>query len=145
MSEKNIGTLNLTGKEGYNTGVKQLDDMCKPYGTNARSIKVEDINRVTGFNPNSGNGMKDYKYYPDTLTKFSTGREEGISKSSLAYKAIFNDSYFLASIGHELYACYEPYFIRQVNHDCVDVKQLYDDYKGSYSYIGDWVRAVVSL
>ncbi len=25
--------------------------MCEPYGRNARSITVEDINRVTGYNP----------------------------------------------------------------------------------------------
>lgn len=31
--------------------------MCEPYGRNARSITVEDINRVTGYNPtNQGDG-----------------------------------------------------------------------------------------
>ena len=59
MSTKDIGTLKLEGKAGYNTGVTQLDNMCKPYGTNARSIKVEDINRVTGYDPNkTGDGKK---------------------------------------------------------------------------------------
>ena len=59
MSEKNIGKLQLSGIAGYNTGVTQLDNMCKPYGTNARSIKVEDINRVTGYDPNkTGNGKR---------------------------------------------------------------------------------------
>ena len=61
MSTADIGTLELSGKEGYNTGVTQLDNMCKPYGTNARSIKVEDINRVTGYDPNNtGDGKKFY-------------------------------------------------------------------------------------
>ena len=33
--------------------------MCKSYGTNARSIKIEDINRVTGYDPNNtGDGKK---------------------------------------------------------------------------------------
>ena len=59
MSTSNIGTLQLSGKSGYNTGITQLDNMCKPYGTNARSIKVEDINRVTGYDPNkTGDGKK---------------------------------------------------------------------------------------
>ena len=59
MSTKDIGTLQLSGKEGYNTGVTQLNNMCKPYGTNARSIKIEDINRVTGYDPNKpGDGKK---------------------------------------------------------------------------------------
>ena len=53
MSTADIGTLELSGKEGYNTGVTQLDNMCKPYGTNARSIKIEDINRVTGYDSNN--------------------------------------------------------------------------------------------
>ena len=59
MSTADIGTLKLESKDGYNTGVTQLDNMCKPYGTNARSIKVEDINRVTGYDPNNtGDGKK---------------------------------------------------------------------------------------
>ena len=57
MSTENIGTLTLNGKEGYNTGITQLDEMCASYGTNARSITVEDINRVTGYDPtNQGDG-----------------------------------------------------------------------------------------
>ena len=78
MSEKNIGTLKLSGKEGYNTGVTQLDNMCKPYGTNARSIKVEDINRVTGYDPNkTGDGKKFHQgqmdEYGNKVTYTSSG------------------------------------------------------------------------
>ena len=33
--------------------------MCEPYGTNARSINVDDINRITGYDPNNpGDGKK---------------------------------------------------------------------------------------
>ena len=60
MSTIDIGTLKLEGKEGYNTGISQLNEMCKPYGTNARSIKVEDINRVTGYDPNNPVSGKKY-------------------------------------------------------------------------------------
>ena len=57
MSTVDVGTLTLEGKEGYNTGISQLNEMCAPYGTNARSITVEDINRVTGYDPkNQGDG-----------------------------------------------------------------------------------------
>ena len=52
MSTVDIGTLQLSGKDGYNNGITQLNNMCKPYGANARSIKVEDINRVTEYDPN---------------------------------------------------------------------------------------------
>ena len=59
MSTSDIGTLYLSGKEGYNTGISKLNEMCKPYGTNARSIEVKDINRVTGYDPNNtGDGKK---------------------------------------------------------------------------------------
>ena len=61
MSTADIGTLQLSGKEGYNTGISKLNEMCKPYGTNARSIKVEDINRVTGYDPNNTGDGKKYK------------------------------------------------------------------------------------
>ena len=57
MSTVDVGTLQLSGKDGYNTGISQLNTMCAKYGTNARSIKVEDINRVTGYDPtNQGDG-----------------------------------------------------------------------------------------
>ena len=69
MSTADIGTLQLSGKEGYNTGVTQLDNMCKPYGTNARSIKVEDINRVTGYDPNNtGDGVGQWGEYGSSVT-----------------------------------------------------------------------------
>lgn len=58
MSTVDVGTLQLSGKDGYNTGISQLNTMCAQYGTNARSIKVEDINRVTGYDPtNQGDGI----------------------------------------------------------------------------------------
>ena len=57
MSTVDVGKLTLSGKDGYNNGISQLNAMCAPYGRNARSIKVEDINRVTGYDPtNQGDG-----------------------------------------------------------------------------------------
>ena len=66
MSTVDIGTLGLqriSGNEtisypaGYLNGIEKLNEMCAPYGINARSITVEDINRVTGYDPkNQGDG-----------------------------------------------------------------------------------------
>ena len=57
MSTVDVGKLTLSGKDGYNNGISQLNAMCAPYGKNARSIKVDDINRVTGYDPtNQGDG-----------------------------------------------------------------------------------------
>ena len=54
-----VGTLELLGKYGYTSGVRRLNAMCEPYGTNARSINVDDINRITGYDPNNpGDGKK---------------------------------------------------------------------------------------
>lgn len=58
-------------KESQNdcvTGIEQLDKECEPYGrgkgaTGARSINVEDINKVTGYDPETAkykNGLTEY-------------------------------------------------------------------------------------
>ncbi len=51
-----IGTKLLRGISGYTNGISEVDGMCAPYAngvesTYARSIKAEDINKITGFNP----------------------------------------------------------------------------------------------
>ena len=62
----------LKGQDGYENAITELDNISKLYGqgygaTGARSIKVEDINKVTGYNPDNvgkydpdqtGDGMK---------------------------------------------------------------------------------------
>ena len=79
MSTVDVGTLQLSGKDGYNTGISQLNTMCAQYGTNARSIKVEDINRVTGYAPtNQGDGKvfcagEFYEYGNNIYSKWKFG------------------------------------------------------------------------
>lgn len=56
LLSQSVGTLQLSGQDGYNNGVQLLDDMAAAYGNgagavSARSIRVEDINNVTGYNP----------------------------------------------------------------------------------------------
>ena len=58
ISSDNVQELTLTGQEGYTTGINELNRISKEYGygkgaTLARSITVEDINRITGYNPNN--------------------------------------------------------------------------------------------
>ena len=85
MSTVNVGTLGLKGMNGdgttsypagYNNGIAKLNEMCKPYGENARSIKVEDINRVTGYMPEhktiSITSENKYYYDNDTANQSST-------------------------------------------------------------------------
>ena len=64
ISAEVLNQLELEGREGYNTALTSLKTMCEVYGkgkhaTGARSINVDDINRITGYNPNStGDGTK---------------------------------------------------------------------------------------
>ena len=65
--------FNLRGIAGYNYGEKELDKVCSVFGkgygaTGARSVDVDDVNKITGYNPkNTG------KYDPEQTgseTKF---------------------------------------------------------------------------
>ena len=54
----NRTTYYLQGQSGYVNGVSELDKISAIYGkgkgaTGARCIKVEDINKITGYNPNN--------------------------------------------------------------------------------------------
>lgn len=59
VSDSDIETMVLTGTDGYLNGKTYLDDLCAFYGNGdkaikARNITVEDINRVTGYDPMKG-------------------------------------------------------------------------------------------
>ena len=87
MSTVDVGTLGLKGKSGdgttdypagYLNGIDKLNTMCEPYGTKARSIKVEDINRVTGYDPtNQGDGtvysVGEFYEYGNKVTYTASG------------------------------------------------------------------------
>ena len=87
MSTVDVGTLGLKGisgdgttsyPAGYTNGIDKLNEMCAPYGTNARSITVEDINRVTGYDPtNQGDGtvysVGEFYEYGNKVTYTASG------------------------------------------------------------------------
>ena len=66
----------LRGIAGYNYGEQELDKVCSVFGsgygaTGARSVNVDDINKITGYNPNNIG-----KYDPEqktTGTKYGAG------------------------------------------------------------------------
>lgn len=49
--------LSLSGVDGWNNGIKKLNDIGATYNSskleNGRSIKIEDVNKITGYNPNN--------------------------------------------------------------------------------------------
>lgn len=71
VSESSLGNLELDGAEGYFNGENLLNTICAIYGhglnaERARSINVEDINKITGFDPmtatDTEEGKKPFRY-----------------------------------------------------------------------------------
>lgn len=78
MSTIDVGELELSGTAGYYKGIEKIEQICARFGENARGIKVEDINRVTGYDPlNQGDGSKwsqgNFDEYGNRVTYKETG------------------------------------------------------------------------
>ena len=59
-------TLTLSGADGYNTGIEQIEAKVKEiYGNDARAMTIEDVNRTLGYTPAGG-------MYVDTNENFTT-------------------------------------------------------------------------
>ena len=92
------GGYNLRGFTGYQYGIIELNNICQIFGygygaTGARSIIVEDINKITGYNPNNtgkydpdqiGNGEKSYANTPSEYGTETTYSWDG--EGNLYYK-----------------------------------------------------------
>ena len=81
---------------GYANIIDDLNNISKLYGqgygaSGARSITIEDINKITGFNASSYT-ESDYNYYPETLTSSSKDEKKGLSKDSQEYELLFKNS-----------------------------------------------------
>ena len=66
ISANSIGDYNLNGKAGYEYGPDELDAIGAVYGhgngaTLGRSINVEDVNKITGYNPAKTGDGNPYK------------------------------------------------------------------------------------
>ena len=151
--------------------IKSLNDECAKYGVGkhallARSVNIEDINRITGYDPITmeyGKG-KDYEYgkqitysvlgTPTTITSnyYSYMGEESVNikKDSKAYRTIFGESYTADYwIASSFYRTFNPYFnrgIRVVAEDEVQRSYL-KIYDNSWNNNKDIhaVRAVIEL
>ena len=74
VKDKNGSNFGLRGIAGYIYGVEELNKVCSVfgygYGANySRSVKVEDINKVTGYNPKN-TGVYDPEQIGDKTTKY---------------------------------------------------------------------------
>ena len=60
-------TIILEGAAAYNNAIEEINRMCKElYGTNARGITIEDVNKVLGYTPTGG------MYSLDNSTYYTT-------------------------------------------------------------------------
>ena len=84
----------LRGIAGYNYGEQELDKVCSVFGsgygaTGARSVDVDDINKITGYNPNNVG-----KYDPEQKTagtKYESGSvDEYGNQTTYAWTATAN-------------------------------------------------------
>ena len=169
LTVANVGEeLLLGGKEGYNTVIAQLNDICDDYlnttyADEARNIKVEDINRVTGFNPDSYEGYgEQYTYTSSNFehpTKGTASETNPITETSTyyyyepsssaigeaAYNLLFNYHYSLASS----YVSAGPYGasfgLYNVYNGKVESGILWDAGIREYYQNMHFARAVVSL
>ena len=109
VGETNTGNLSyhLYGRTGYQNVVEELDKVCSLYGQGSmaqgsRSIKMEDVNRVTGYNPENidGNGnpykIGETDQYGNKVTFYWDGTlnpyyetENGLSGNCLAHYNFF--------------------------------------------------------
>ena len=76
MSSKPVSKdFAIKGREGFLNFENKLNEACKQYGTgigaeSARSLKVEDINKITDYNPE--NPEKAEKFRKGTVTEYGT-------------------------------------------------------------------------
>ena len=87
----------LKGQAGYENGVEELNKICSIYGNGkgaivARSINVDDANKVMGYNP-SNTGIKDYekiksgrKCYQDTVHEYGNSVKYILTSSGVKYE-----------------------------------------------------------
>lgn len=75
----NNSLFSLRGLTGYEWGIKELNDICAIYGqgkgaSEARSITVDDINKITGYDPETANCFAGQPYeYGNEMTYTKNG------------------------------------------------------------------------
>ena len=95
MSSEKVCTLTLIGRDGYNTGISQLNSICEKYADGAysnyaRSIKMDDICGLSGYDKTTWTESS-YPSYGDTITykvtddgvQYKKGDEEYVTDTSI--------------------------------------------------------------
>lgn len=96
----NNSFFHLAGLTGYEWGIKELNDICAIYGqgkgaTEARSINVDDINKITGYDPEIANCFAGMPYeYGNEMTYTKNGDYITYSGTKNGSGTIIRGSYF---------------------------------------------------
>lgn len=90
LADTNVTDLTISGREGYLNALASLQAAVEPYGTGehiykVRSVTAEDVNKVTGYNPEKELTGRPYEYgnqteYGRTGTWTIAPTEDGVGK-----------------------------------------------------------------
>ena len=100
----------LRGQTGYEWGIKELNDICKIFGqgqgaSGARSITVEDINQITGYDPaKTGNGEA---YGDGNLYEYGNEVTYTKNASNIGYKDTLNNNDSTAGSASTMFRYYD--------------------------------------
>lgn len=126
---------------GYTYAIQELNNICSLYGqgkgaSSARSINIEDINKITGYEPRGK--TTGYEYWVETLTNNANDEKRGIKKESKEYELLFKDNYWLASTyTNNLFGgSVKEYGIRNVFYGHIGTNLLYATGEGSSGLSG---------
>ena len=93
--------FSLGGQEGYANGLEELNNICSIYGTGvgakgARSVNIEDIDKITGYNPNNI-GVRDQnklesgiKYRQGRIDEYGNNVKYTLLSTGIKYEPINN-------------------------------------------------------
>ena len=96
----NNSLFSLRGLTGYEWGIKELNDICDIYGqgkgaSDARSITVDDINKITGYDPETANCFVGQPYeYGNGMTYTRNGNNITYEGSKNGSGTITRGPYF---------------------------------------------------
>ncbi len=111
----------LKGQSGVENGISELENICAIYGngegaTGARSINVDDVNKITGYNPNNvgvydpeqtGNGTKygaGYLYeYGNRVTYYWDGTNYPYYRATNGLDGNLTENHNNGSFGNSFY------------------------------------------
>ena len=137
----------LKGQAGYQNGINELNNICAIYGngegaTGARSITVDDINKITGYNPEEAKyGAGNLYEYGNKVTYYWDGTNYPYYRASNGLEDNLTASHNNSTYGNSFYWYDEesgwqssPYTADATTESMQEITTLESNY---YSYSGN--------